>query len=325
MNGWLIAALAAGGVGVLYVLKKQQEQAQAKSACQELCGSDAACAAACGVAGLGLDALGGLLHEGRPNSQVLSDEAKENDALNGAIKTPLSKLDPSTMNLKDPNQNGPDVIEALPFGLGGNALEYENGCVPFWGAVGWEKCAKGTHDMFGEEHRLEGEQVDMTQKWRFVDAQAAGKTADSPRGPRVRMTDQHAIRQGSIDPKQPDPTTQGPVKNADGSASWLVAGMPLQCPPNHAPALFDANHFDWPPRCVPVATTTGLQGTGTRTANTGDCAAMIAAGFTWRDATATRAGGWQRPRVGETPKCPPAPAAPTHYQLAAGALQQAFP
>lgn len=306
-SDWLIAAaLAAGGVGLYFVLKPKKKPA---SACDQLCtsagdpGGHAVCVAACNVGGGVLGDVAGLFHTGRPNSQVLADEAAENDKLNGPIKTPTHKLDPKPTQLGAARQIAPqdlgmklllslDPPEALPFGLGGNAIEYENGCVPFWGAEGWSKCAQGTHNMFGEENRDLNEQVDMTEPWRFVTTRPARRSPNDPVQQPVFVRDFHTIRQGSFDRIRPDPTTQGPVPAAGGGNTWLIAGELLTCPAGQCPDTVDSTHFAYPPKCV----RDGKYTNEGNVAGTGDCPNP---GFTW-DVAKDGTRFVRRLRVGET-------------------------
>jgi hypothetical protein len=320
----LIAGLAvAGGVG--FLIYRARKAAATQKSCDEICktAKDAysygGCMATCVASDLGVfGAIGSLFNTGRPNAQVLADDAKHNDDLNGPIKTKNTKLVTTTVTelddkgfpvdggviTDDQRSSGKSPRAAsVPYGLGGHAIEYQNGCVPFWGAPGYEKCAPGTVDMFGAEHRLSGESVDMTEVWRYVATRAANPKPAKNTNKVVEQADYHAIRSGSFDPAAPDPTTQGPIANGDGSYTWLVAGEPLTCGANHAPALADATHFAYPPTCQPFENQGGLQGTGTQTAYDGDCQTMIAQGFTWN------VDHWERLRVGQTSadaKCPPA-------------------
>jgi len=326
-------ALIAGGLllgGGLLLLWRRQAQQKQQDLCAAACAGDAQCLAACAAG----KAIAGLLGDawdavkpGRPNAQVLSDEAKHNDALNGPIKTKLKRLDPTrtaayanttigggatpdqqraAFNAAseavfgiapfDPSDHrgtasSPQGV-ALPFGLGGNALEYENGCTPFKGTPGWGKCAAGTVDMFGEENRLLAEDVlvdDNTAKWHRVAARAAG-SANNVASAIVGLTDPSAMFTGSIDPMRPDPTTQGPIATSDGKQQWLVAGQPLVCNKGDYPVTTaDGKAFVLPGKCA---------GRGTQVL-TGACPPP--AGFTWD--VSNGADYLRRLRAGEQPRC----------------------
>ena len=242
------AAYILGGavaIGGLILIVKAKQKQQSKSACEQACGNDASCIALCSIGSSVAGGVVGALTPGRSNTQVLDDEAKKNDALNGPIKTRTRKLpDPYVPASKD------DLPE-VPFGLGGNAVEYESGCVPVWNAPGNEKCAPGTVDMWGEELRKVVDDQDLGADKHSL-ARAARLTPDSPLPPVVNVFDRHVMRSGSFDPQMPDPTTQGPQHNADGTNTWLVAGVEITCPSGQCPELADGSHFAWPPRCAPV-------------------------------------------------------------------------
>lgn len=160
-TGGIIAALAIGGGAALILLRRQQA-AQIQDAqgnpCDKLPAGTArdACNAARGIGGV-FGALGKLLGGGDRLENVKKMQA-HNDALNGAP-------DVVWKNVCNPGPN-PDVLVNKKGGINGffdsmkgthyfllgspakpQTIRYRNGCVPFEGAPGWEKCAPGTRSM----------------------------------------------------------------------------------------------------------------------------------------------------------------------------------
>lgn len=313
-----IAIVAAGGVGVVLIARQAAaKKSGGSSACDAICTAaaaqgvpvdackDGAAYQACQAANGVWDWLSNVF-SGPDWAKMDADNLK----LNGAIELPLGPLGDRTVN---PITRGA--------GLHGTVLRFKNGGVPFKGFPGWEKCAKGTHDM------LEGGTLlvldPSTGKWSQLVASAAftGGIGDPTRG--GPFTADHIFHAPGVigDGSYGASTSIGaplagnkdiaeaPFPLAlDGNAQgYYAAGKPFTCPAGTSPQwnLRDQRTSGGPPPCVgPDGTggwsssgpSTNITQTGT-TKNLGGC--PVAAGYTY-DKTA--AGAWfiRRLAAGET-------------------------
>ena len=142
-NPVLVGGLLLVGGAAAYALYKAwqaQNQTATQNYCNGLCGTDATCLAACNAAGSLLGGIGSALNQANPFTNSTQDyqnglngDIANNNSLNGAIAIP--------------NTVGGDTI-LNP--LQGPALQYANGCQPFFNAPAWGKCAPGTVDMYSD-------------------------------------------------------------------------------------------------------------------------------------------------------------------------------
>lgn len=279
----ILGGLAAGAV-VLLLRRKQQQQ---NDLCSQLCGTDETCKLACN---LGTNALGWLADQlgngkhAQENSAEVGRRDAINKQLNGAVKV---ALDPAlTETFQGAEYAGPGSRGGVA--LQGDVLEFGNGCVPFAGAPGWEKCAPGTQSMwYGDTCNAVGacdvpEQVPPA----FPDAATLLAYSGS------EHVDHSKLLTGSTAPGSQDAATQGPFPTLfqrlktiftkaflgaqapdfppfpltipDGSLGWFVRGEPVVCPAGTAPAMWAADGSQLtddrvvtgddppsPPPCVP--------------------------------------------------------------------------
>lgn len=137
------------GGGVVLLLRNREAQLAETThdPCEALKGVSPsayeACTAALGVGGAVLNILKGTVNYGAADAGGKWD--KENIALNGGVEIPLDKtLKQRVMGYSSTSGQLATVFSPL----GGSALKYKNGGVPFKGFPGWELCAPGTHDLF---------------------------------------------------------------------------------------------------------------------------------------------------------------------------------
>ena len=132
-------AIAAGAIGgVALVLRRRREAADAgpkASPCDQLTGWEQA---ACKV-GLG---LGGKLADWVKTWGTDQKHAK-NVQLNGEV---ITSLHPALVPQLTGSRGGTSSV-GRTIDRPTTDVQYKNGCVPYSGAVGWEKCAAGTVDL----------------------------------------------------------------------------------------------------------------------------------------------------------------------------------
>ncbi len=322
------------GGGVLLLLNKQQSAPPAPKppAPTPLPGTGGICAA---VATLGKSTVG--LTEGQCQDildafgtvidtvQSLNDEsqqaldrtrqyAAENDTLNGEIEIPTSS------GVNDVTRGGFPVFA-------GNAIRYKNGCVPYASASGWDKCAQGTHDMSAGALDARAVPENLRAKPAFATtAEASAYQGDGDEYyPGTVQAHYGNLLTASPDPKEPDPATTGPFKDATGALYWFVKGQKMTCPEGQAPGLWDQNGMPISdqrsglPSCVPggrggyTVTDAGpadssanvIDATGDTTCNADGTAPS---GMTWV------CGDWTRLAVGQTAlNAPDGRVAPSGY------------
>jgi len=148
---WIIGGLAVGGLGVL--LLRQRLAAQTSSSCATIQQMGASVgfyvpASVCGPIDAALEWV---------KDKLKGWDAKdaENRQLNGGIELELDprlargavalEVTPGSGGMGRPQ--GIDHMAKMVPQLKGKSLRMKNGCVPFRGAPGWERCAEGTHDM----------------------------------------------------------------------------------------------------------------------------------------------------------------------------------
>lgn len=249
-----------------------------------------------------------------PLHNSIDDNAKEaakrdakNQQLNGAIDLPMTNL--------------------VGYAYQGAALRYKNGCVPFAGAPGFDKCAAGTESMWKSDTDLDH---DHDAGFRDYTYPAFRNKADELawwKAQRDKLDDRGdwnglratrlagAMFSGSTEPQNPDPVTRGTVL-ADGTWAGTVRGVKMTCPAGQAPAMWDAagnplhDARTGLPPCAPlgvssfVPSSTGatpLTGAGTQTQLACGPNQTAPAGMTW-DATTSN---WRRLVAGETPNAGP--------------------
>jgi hypothetical protein len=197
--GGVIAAVAVGG-GLAYVLVRAMRASQLTPSQQ--CDSLPAgvvrdtCKASAGILGI-VKGIGNLFERGDPYDQTKKNDAA-NTALNGAPDVVSDRTMPvctsrsqADANAHRPYMNKSSGTPAVPFFA---VLRYKNGCVPFQGAPGWEKCVAGTKPM-------------MT----YAVTNASGHVAD----PKLAMTG-----------KRGDPTTGFIPQQGQGQNAFYKCGGP---------------------------------------------------------------------------------------------------
>lgn len=223
LSGGIVAALAglAGGA-VLVAIARKRAAAQTGASGSSSTACDALpeeyrqyCKAGLGfigAAGKALDIIEGL------NSSVdeMQDEVARRDAKNREL-------------------NGAVAIPASHAGLKGSALRYANGCVPYAGAPGWEKCKPGTQSMLGKD------------VWGTYDKARPPFPTEAARVAYMKeheisrdFKDPRALLTGSVDPNYVDPSTWG-GNAADGKWYGYVRGERVVCPEGQAPAMWNAD------------------------------------------------------------------------------------
>jgi hypothetical protein len=139
------------------------------------------------------------------NNQV-SGDAKNNDDLNGPI----------AVHVSTDGIGGSDPESAVT----GNALLYQNGCMPFFDAPGWTACAKGTLDMYSSAvyARSPGGDYGADAATEHALVTNAGTVQPEPRGyTRDGHVEVVKINKNKFLTGEPgDPTTKGPF-GAGGS------------------------------------------------------------------------------------------------------------
>ncbi len=162
---WILGGVAAGGLVLLVRAKRQQQAAQptaSQDPCASLSGDEKTVCQAAGAAlplvGEAINALGDYLFQ--TQADVDKADAK-NIELNGGVDVPIADLTGKVGNdlvttgawyeahgvgsAPDPGSGG--FIERRL----GTMARAKNGCVPFAGAPGYEKCVAGTTAIGGNE------------------------------------------------------------------------------------------------------------------------------------------------------------------------------
>jgi hypothetical protein len=304
----IVIGLATGGLALLYWRNKNAPpQLPSGDACDALCSAQSLatgitpelCRA--GLAYKACKAAGGAL--GAVKDAITTDWARydrENRELNGELETPLPVGVQQRVTV-----NGTGVQ-----GLHGSATKFKNGCVPFEGAPGWEKCAPGTHSMVSSGGGL---------RTRRVNDIAATEPAELGRA--FTRAGGDPLWQGPftsdgltpIDFKSPTGqtlTTSVPSKFdlplAQGETGWIAEGVAFKCPAGTEPAWGVRDHRTGaPPAPCTKDGKSPYDGAIPPPVDTGSTQTVVAcgangeapAGFTWDP---TLGGFWRRPMVGES-------------------------
>jgi hypothetical protein len=262
--------------------------------------SPEACQAGISAGGKLLDVIGTLNDNTKEAEERIARFDAENVALNGEVEivNGVPQLAGSTATR----------TATWPRPTTGSALRFANGCEPFAGAPGWNKCAPGTHDMRVSQ---------ADRRWGSSSERArAASRPDAPANP-DNLVAWGSLLTGSVNPRYPDPSTAGPIPRPDGLL-YYVRGKAITCPAGSAPAMWDANgnpigdHRTGTPACAPGGVSSFVPSSSPPPASTqygsngqtqGACVnGQPPAGFTWDPS----AGGFlRRLKVGETPNpCP---------------------
>lgn len=293
--GGVALALVVGGGGIALLLRaRAKQETPSKSACKAIAEKTGIPAGAC-EAGLGLIGAIGELFKGR---DWAADDKKNKD-LNGAVKTPLAKV------LAGMSTNGGAVGASGAF-LRGTVVEFENGCRPFKGAAGWEKCAAGTADM--------GSGEPVVFAWgEYLPGKSARRVARANIG---TGNDKDPLTQGPLIPNQSKvwggtvmKASDFPMPIPSGQKGWFYKGRPMVCdaPDNKVRDHRDGEGLGTTGDEMPYCGKLGDIGPPPPVANqdpdtwTSSSAGDVPApGMTWEG---PRVGGfWRRLKAGETPR-----------------------
>jgi hypothetical protein len=222
-NPLLIGGLVVVGGASLWALYKAwqaKQQSASQQYCAGVCGTDAACLAACAAAEGIVDAIGTGLSDINPISDSgtewetgLQKDIASNNALNGAIAVPNDIAGSLAGTPRNP--------------LLGPALQYVNGCQPYFDAPGWVACAAGTVDMYsdGVISRHGGTSSDTTMDYAGEAGEVTPLALPQPKGLglgyAIGVNSDNSINEGTVVVQpinknnfmtgaQGDPTTFGP-------------------------------------------------------------------------------------------------------------------
>ena len=249
----LTAALIGGGVGLGLLLLQRRAAAQtpppssgsscdAVAAAAEKLGVPAAAAKTACELGLG-STVEALVRWWKGKDSAAIDGT--NKSLNGEVELELGGMARRTACVP----RSPSDPQFNRRYLRGTVLRFQNGCVPFEGAPGWEKCAPGTLSNHGEgggcgDPRVQRGHLQPDGSWKITGA-------SDGRGTPLDVSQMFTGGLG-------DPTTVGPF-TADGertlssdddfksfpfplpipagSAGWYVAGRPIVCASTTEPSI----------------------------------------------------------------------------------------
>lgn len=297
----LLLGAGIAGVGVLLLRRRAAAQEQPSSDKCELAralaekaqpGSGAAAYVAC-------KALGKVIDTIKPTDWTELD--KQNRELNGDIEIPLTlALGARTFTTLAGN---------VPT-MRGSAVRFVNGCVPFEGAPGWDKCRPGTHDMRIQNgknvqtRKLGDPSSSSPARWERAFSRLEGDPFTQ--GPYTRDSKMLIKGPGGVTLKVAEP--KFPLELGAGEVGWYAGGRPFKCAEGKTPAFNLHDHregADGIPPCDAVTATAGtvaapLGSSGTTRTELACEGTQAPAGFTWVESPGVP-GHWERLRAGQTP------------------------
>lgn len=242
---WIVGGL---GVGVLYYLWQQSQNATPDDFCAKACkaaGSfcidgGASCRATNGVLG----SIGnGIESELDPGGVYFTERDRRegvNNGLNGVadVLNPVEGVGAFTAR---------ELISKGPFAtnvqqpVGAHTLRYKNGCVPLFDAPGFAKCAVGTLDMYSTAINVgAGSPFDLSENDLTTDDTylTLGDELAAPSRPWAHLNKNNAMTGGSG-----DPTTRGPFGTNPDAPYWYVRGQRVNGTATTAPRAVVMQHF----------------------------------------------------------------------------------
>jgi hypothetical protein len=341
-----IGLVAGGGVYLWW----RSRRVAAKSACEKLCdlvpdvnGARQDCLLACGVLGV-LGQVATAVSPFHDSSEQWGHEGKRrrfnNNRLNGGTPDPSQTFDQgapydapgASIRILDPSASSGT---GLPNWLNGGVARYPNGCVPFFGAPGWSKCAPGTLDEYGQaiDAATPDDDWGYSEK-NFVklpyyltpsarEAALANVADDGTLRGSLPVDARPALKADAMLGTNGDPFSGGPWPDHDtGLPYWYVRSQrTVPAPVGTAPRavvlsiVANASGETLAQTRAKIAALTDAQALenisisqqGTGVSSTFDCATAKAGGFTWDAALHA----WRRMRAGEhyvaAPSCASSP------------------
>lgn len=248
--GGVIAALAIGGGAAFLILRRQAQAAPtptaptptSTNACDSLPAGYARdmCNAVKSVGGI-IEGIGDALSGTSTAEKAAEWYAKDakNRQLNGEVEIPLLSAVRwcSTLDRTDVSDGKPPPgphVNMYANQVRGTVARFANGCVPFVGAPGWEKCASGTEGMGGSA----------------INAPMS-MTGRIPRRPPGQFEGyDRKYRPGDRLSGYYDPTAQSNPKGV-GEAYIPTCSFPIPIPPGHFGYFFRGKAFTCPVGKVP--------------------------------------------------------------------------
>lgn len=270
-SGVFIAAALGGGAALALVVSSRKKAAEPAPGAPA--SSDDACAALKGVNSTAYDACRagtGIWKIFGAVAQYFDPKFKERDvgniAKNGEVEIPLSSGAQSCIGWATMNGGS---VGYQP--LQGTVLKFKNGCVPFAGARGWEKCAAGTSSMWGGSGNVswghDPNQKDFPSgnyEMIAADLMLGSHTAETDRSDGNKMLYRGDPATGMLFPGSFSGKCgkNFPLTIPVGGTAGYYRGHPFTCPANTTPQLVKvaANTPYAPPKCAanrPATTNNG--------------------------------------------------------------------
>lgn len=289
--GWIIG-IGVGGIAAYALYEALKPKTPCDTACTGLGdpGGHATCVAACELAGGiigGVESVAGHLDPFTDSVDAFSHQRDADDATNAKLNGAVTIPNYQGGGPKNVGNNSLTVMTSA-------AIQYANGCTPYFGGPGWYKCAPGTLDMYRsgvaarttdfdlnfDEGSLVTEPVFATVADRLAwEANVGGCTGVTEAGSNPCVGP--LVKTAFLTGQEGDPTTVGPwagglfldqagkVPSPTADQYWLIRGLPVKCAAGYAPnsvllQKYGGNMAANPSEaalCLPLPTTeTGTKG-----------------------------------------------------------------
>lgn len=220
---WIAAA--AGGVGLYLWWRSKQTTAPQDDLCAKLCRASGAYCVDGGASCRETLGILGPLNPFHDSSGNFTSEQSRREANNVKLNGPAVQSRP---NVPADPAFGPRV-------LAGQTLRHQNGCVPYFGAPDFAKCAPGTLDMYGSAIAA-GAGGDLA----IDESTMSVALGEGPGGAWPSFAIEAANKgRGGLDKdhmmtgSSGDPSTRGPFDSTN--PFWYVRGKKVSCPAGKAP------------------------------------------------------------------------------------------